>query len=134
MKTISVLIAALSLGVAGCQREAPADPCVGPPLALPASPDTYAGRRELARSCIKSAVYEIARKGAAVTAVADAAVSQCASKEADVVTALKATGPVYPYQTAEIHEDLSHLAQVTAVRARSKGCGAAADALLQSKP
>ncbi len=134
MRFIAVLAVALSLGVAGCQREAPVDPCVGPTLVQPAEPDTYAGRRELARFCIKSAVYEIARKGGTVAAVADAAVAQCAPKEADVITALKATGPVYPYQTVEIHGDLAHLAQVTAVRARAKGCGGEADTLLKSKP
>ncbi len=134
MRSITMLVATLSIGFIGCQKEAPVDPCVGPTLVQPTAPDTYAGRRELARFCIKSAVYEIARKGGAVTAVADAAVAQCVLKEADVITALRATGPVYPYQTAEIHGDLTHLAQVTAVRARSRGCGAAADSLLQSRP
>ena len=134
MRFIAVFAVALLLGVAGCQKEEPVDPCVGPPVVQPAELDTYAGRRELARFCIKSAVYEIARKGGTVATVADAAVAQCAPKEKDVITALKASGPVYPYQTMQIHGDLAHLAEVTAVRARAKGCGGEADTLLKSKP
>ena len=137
MKPALVVVFAASLALAGCDSPTPlVDTCVPPKPVQPAAPDSYAGQRDLARFCMKSAAYEFARKGGPVAAVADAAVAQCAPKEADVIAALKRTGPVYPYQRQEIHEELTHLAKVSAVRARARGCGAtggAASRLLESK-
>ena len=51
-----------------------------------------------------------------------AALAQCAGKEADEIAALKRTGPVYPYQAAEVHDAIVHQARLAAVEARAKGC------------
>jgi hypothetical protein len=139
MRRLAVCLCAGAVTLWGCDKPAPpADPCEAPTLAPPADPASYAGQRALAHACMKTAAYAIARKGGPVAAVADAVFSHCAGKEADEIAALKKTGPVYAYQVAEIHEGLVHLAKISAVQARAKGCGLPpgqqADTMLESKP
>jgi hypothetical protein len=139
MRLLAICFCAAALDLSGCGKsEAPAETCVVPPPAAAADRGSYAGQRVLAHACMKAAAYAIARKGGSVAFVADAVFSQCAGKEADEIAALKKTGPVYPYQTAEIHEALVHQAMISAVQARAKGCGLPpgqkADSMLESKP
>lgn len=139
MRLLATGLYAATIVLSCCDRPAPpVDTCVAPTLAPPTDPASYAGQRELAHACMKTAAYSIARKGGSVAAVAEAVLDQCAGKEADEIAALKKTGPVYPYQVAEIHDGLVHLAKVSAVQARSKGCGLGpgqqADTMLESKP
>ena len=139
MRLLAVTGCAAALGLFGCDKPAPSvDTCVTPRQTAPADPRSYAGQRELAHACVKSAAYGIAREGRAVDLVADAVLRQCAGKEADEIAALKRTGPVYPYQVAQIHEGLVHMAKLSAVQARARGCGLApgqqADSMLESQP
>jgi hypothetical protein len=139
LRRLVTCLCASALTLWGCDKPAPpADPCVPPTLAPSADSTGYAGQRELAHACMKTAAYAIARKGGPVAAVADAVLGQCAHKEADEIAALKKTGPVYPYQVAEIHEGLVHMAKISAIQARAKGCGLPpgeqTDTMLESKP
>ena len=139
MTRFAICLCTSAVALWGCDKPAaPTDPCVTPTLAPPADPGSYLGQRELAHACMKTAAYAIARKGGPVAAVADAVFSQCAGKEADEIASLKKTGPVYPYQVAEIHAELVHQAEISAVQARAKGCGLPpgqqADTMLESKP
>ena len=84
----------------------------------------WAGERERAEICIQLSAFQTARRGGPVAAVGPAAVAACAAKEASALKALGQLGPVYPYQRKYIADDYAHLAKVTAVRARSEGCGA----------
>lgn len=139
LRLLAAMGCAAALGLVGCDKPAQSvDTCVTPRLTAPTDPRDYAGQRELAHVCMKTAAYAIARDGRAVDLVADAVFRQCAGKEADEIAALKRTGPVYPYQIAQIHEGLVHLARISAIQARAKGCGLSpgerADSMLESKP
>ncbi len=139
LRLLAVMGCAAALGLAGCDKSAQSvDTCVTPRLTAPADSRSYAGQRELAHACVKTAAYAIARDARAVDLVADAVFRQCAGKEADEIAALKRTGPVYPYQVTQIHEALVHLARISAIQARAKGCGLSpgerADSMLESKP
>jgi hypothetical protein len=123
------------LALTGCeQHDAPQSACTPPTVVQPANPASYGGQRDLARYCIKLNAYNYARQALAVAQVAAVALKQCAANEAATVAALRRTGPVYPYQRQEIDADLAHLAQVSAMRARSRGCGAPGQTLLDVKP
>ncbi len=139
MKLAAICLCIAVAPLWGCDKPpAPADTCVAPAPPPPADPGSYAGQRALAHACMKSAAYAFARKGGPVAAVADAVFAKCAHKEADEIADLKRTGPVYPWQIAEIHEGLVHMARISAIQARAKGCGLPAgqqaDSMLESKP
>jgi hypothetical protein len=117
-------VAALALAVAACDKAADdARPCLDPVLTPKGAAGTWAGDRERAQICIEVSAFKIARKGGSVAAVGPAAVAACAAEEASALKALEKLGPVYPYQRQDIDDDYAHLARVTAVRARSEGCG-----------
>jgi hypothetical protein len=118
-------MAALALLAAGCDK--PADdvrPCLDPALTPRLAAGTWGGERERAQICIEVSAFQIARKGGPVAAVGPAAVAACADPEASALAALENSGPVYSYQRQYIAADYAHLANVTAARARSEGCGA----------
>jgi hypothetical protein len=118
-------VAVLTLLVAGCDKPAEdVRPCLDPVLTPKQAAGTWGGERERAQICVEVSSFQIARKGGPVSAVGPAAVAACADKEASALAALASSGPVYPYQRKYIADDYAHLASVTAVRARSLGCGA----------
>jgi hypothetical protein len=118
-------VAAMALAVAGCDKAADdVRPCLDPTLTPKGAAGTWAGDRERAQICIEVSAFKIARKGGSIAAVGPAAVAACAAEEESALKSLEKLGPVYPYQREDIEDDYVHLARVTAVRARSEGCGA----------
>lgn len=115
---------ALALGLAACEAPPePPPPCPPPSLIARLPPGTYEGERERTNLCLKGAVHKLILQGGPPADAARAAMARCAAQEAAAVAALAKEGPVWPYQKERIHDELSHLAQVTAVQARARGCG-----------
>jgi hypothetical protein len=86
-------------------------------------PGTWAAEREQANFCIKMAAFELVKGGGPVADAGRLAVARCSRLEDAFTAALKRAGPVYPYQRRLIADDFAHLGLITAVRARSIGCG-----------
>jgi hypothetical protein len=124
LKALTLMAAALALS--GCDKPPQAVATCRPPVLVQhASLKSYAGQRERADHCVKAATYDLTRAGGAVAKAASDALARCAPQEADAVTALAREGHAWSYQRTQIHEDLEHLASLTAIQARSIGCGLA---------
>ena len=123
--TRSLKVLALLAMLAACAKPAPQVQNSCPPLRLVQHGDlgAYVGQRERESLCIKAAAHDLAQAGGPVADASRAALARCAPQEADVIAALKKDGPVWPYQRKQIHDDMTHLAQIAATQARALGCG-----------
>jgi hypothetical protein len=121
-----VWVAGLLL-LAACDQKpvAAPDPCRAPTLTPTNRAGTYAGESERTSICIKLAVHAIARQGGPLETIAQDAVTRCSGQENAEIAALAKGERVYPWETAQIHEKLQHLALLTARQLRAKGCGRA---------
>jgi len=116
---------ALTAILAGCAPAPPPLQASCPPLrrTVITNPDSYPGQRARLALCIKSAARGLDLAGGPPAEAARAAVARCAPMEAAAVAALRKSGPVWPYQKAIIHDEVSHLALVAATQSRATGCG-----------
>ncbi|HEV2365871.1 MAG TPA: hypothetical protein VGS12_16900 [Caulobacteraceae bacterium] len=126
-RTAAAVVTVAALALCACQQkqqaETVADNCHPSDLVRTISDTGYAGAREKADLCIRRAVYAIASGGGPEAAIGPAAVARCQPEEAGVVAELAKSGKVYPSQTAELDDEYGHLASLTAIQARSMGCG-----------
>jgi hypothetical protein len=126
MRGVQLVLAGVIVCLAGCEAKPPAatiDPCKRPALAPTLPAGTYEGEAERESICVKFAAYDAARKGGPVETAAASAVQSCAAQEAAEIKALGKTEPVYAWEKDQIHDKLSHMAQLTVRQARSRGCG-----------
>jgi hypothetical protein len=123
---ICILITTAVLG--GCEKPEPPRPCLDPPVTTDGPAGGWAVERDRTRNCIRLAAYDNTRRGGPVATAAGAAVAACAAREDAALAAMKETGPVYPYQRKLFHDDLAHLAKLSAIQARAQGCGVPAGA------
>ncbi len=110
--------------LAGCDEERVAPPvCHAPALAVSQSATPYVAARDAAQRCVRDAAFVFTAAGEAVTKIPADAVARCRREQAALLVTLAGGGRIWPDQKKQTHDDLLHLASLTAIQARSIGCG-----------
>ena len=113
------------LGLASCEKPPPPGPpsCQPPALVATPSPTAEDVAHDALFNCVEESAYQGVSRGGPVAAAASGAVAQCAPAQAAYLKAIRAARPLSAYERDLIQEQVGKVAQSTAVRKRSRGCG-----------